>query len=401
MTAADTVSTTVPHSDIVLHRHGAGESAVVFVHGFLDDAHTWDSTIAALSHPGFECVTLDLAGCGERATALGPFTFDRFAADVCAALDSIGKPVVLVGHSMGAPVTEIVAASRPEQTRGLALITPIPLRGIGLPAEAVEPFRRLGEHGPEANRALRRNLAPSTLDAELDRIVAVDRAVRPEVVAALADCWNHGHPAARRPAGYAGPVLVIRGGKDGLITADIAAITSARYPGARTAVLEHAAHSPHVESPSALAAQLDRLLTHAGDDTAAANGWTRAFADKAAESFAGEFAQDVVLEASVLRRPIIGHEQVTTAMAAASQVYESLVFTEECAYRDHRYLEWRATAFGDLPLSGVTVLTVDSDGRIVHAAIHHRPLDAALRFSTELRRKLTGVLEHDYFYGTD
>jgi hypothetical protein len=46
----------------------------------------------------------------------------------------------------------------------------------------------------------------------------------------------------------------------------------------------------------------------------------------------------------------------------------------------------------------VTVLTKDDSGRVVHAAIHHRPLGAALRFSAELRKRLTGVVDPGYFY---
>jgi hypothetical protein len=88
-------------------------------------------------------------------------------------------------------------------------------------------------------------------------------------------------------------------------------------------------------------------------------------------------------------------------MAAASGVYESLEFTHDTRHGDRRYLEWQATAFDGMSLAGVTVLTVDGDDRIAHAAIHHRPLGAALRFSTELRQRLTGVLDPSHFFNAD
>ena len=59
-------------------RYGDGERAVVFVHGFLDDQYVRDKVIAELKAPGFESVQLDLAGCGDRAGASGPFTYERF-----------------------------------------------------------------------------------------------------------------------------------------------------------------------------------------------------------------------------------------------------------------------------------------------------------------------------------
>jgi hypothetical protein len=45
----------------------------------------------------------------------------------------------------------------------------------------------------------------------------------------------------------------------------------------------------------------------------------------------------------------------------------------------------------------VTILTKDDGGRVVHAAIHYRPLGAALRFSAELRKRLIGVVDPRYF----
>jgi hypothetical protein len=51
-----------------------------------------------------------------------------------------------------------------------------------------------------------------------------------------------------------------------------------------------------------------------------------------------------------------------------------------------------------MELQGVTVLTRDAAGRIVRAAIHHRPLGSALRFSAELGERLAGVLDADLFY---
>ena len=56
--------------------------------------------IDQLTASDFETVTFDLPGFGERPEACGPYTYDRFAADVAAVVDTVGKPFVLVGHSM-------------------------------------------------------------------------------------------------------------------------------------------------------------------------------------------------------------------------------------------------------------------------------------------------------------
>lgn len=84
-------------------------------------------------------MTLDLAGMGDHADAEGPFTLDRYADEVGKVADLLAGPVVIVGHSVGAPITELVAAKRPD-TVALVLIVSVPLAGTHFPAEALAPF---------------------------------------------------------------------------------------------------------------------------------------------------------------------------------------------------------------------------------------------------------------------
>src|SRR5207248_10571144 len=111
-----------------------------------------------------------------------------------------------------------------------------------------------------------------------------------------------------------------------------------------------------------LAAHLDRFLTaHAtpADGNPAAGvrsqDYTNAFANKSAEAFAKAFADDVVLEASALTRPIEGREKVMQVMGTASAIYETLMFTHEASAGPLTYLEWEDTAFGGMVLRGATV----------------------------------------------
>jgi pimeloyl-ACP methyl ester carboxylesterase len=258
-----TKSATIPHSDIGLRRDGAGDRAIVFMHGFLDDQQVWDPVIAELTASEFEIVGLDLAGFGERSGAPGPFTFDRFAADLSAVVDAVDKPFVLVGHSMAAPIVELVAERRPDRALGLLLVSPIPIAGTRLPDEAFESFRSLGELGATDYRAFRRQVAPLAPEAELERLVVVAASFRAEVVRSVADVWNNGYPAAERPSSFAGPVLVLRGADDPLLTAEIvAARVAERFDPARTTVttIEKSGHWPHIERPSAVAALMNRFL---------------------------------------------------------------------------------------------------------------------------------------------
>lgn len=98
--------------------------------------------------------------------------------------------------------------------------------------------------------------------------------------------------------------------------------------------------------------------------------WTRAFDARSQAAFSQAFASDVVLEATLITRPIEGRERVERAMAVMSNIYESLEFTHQATSGRRTYLEWTALALGGLQLKGVTVLVRDEQDRIATVAIH-------------------------------
>jgi pimeloyl-ACP methyl ester carboxylesterase len=259
-----TSSATVPNSDLVFTRTGGGDRAIVLVHGFLDDQDIWKPFLAELTASGFETVRIDLAGFGARVGATGPYTYDRYAADVSAVVDAIGKPCVLVGHSMAAPIVELVAVARPAGTVGLVLLSPIPMAGTHLPDEAIQQFRSLGSLGAAEHQAARQQGAPTAPAAELKRIGTVSAKVRPEVVEAVANLWNDGYPGGAGVSGFRGPVLLLSGADDALITTEVVVAVGARFDAAKTTATEigKAGHWPHLERPAEVAGEVDDFLAH-------------------------------------------------------------------------------------------------------------------------------------------
>ncbi len=399
----------VADGDIEFRRRGTGDTALVFVHGFLDDQYVWDAVIDAMAVPGFEYVQLDLAGSGNRSSSGGPFDLTRFAHDVGAVVNALDKPVVLVAQSMGTLVAELVAVDHGEHVRGVVLLSPVPLAGVGLPEEAAEQFRSLGGDA-EAQRAVRWQLSVSLPEAELDRLVQVGARIPVSVVRDLVTCWNEGDPRGSSASLYRGPVLVGRGADDGFVTDEmVTARVLPRFEWPESFAVRDAGHWAHVEAPAVVAAYVEAFLATLFMETpeapepseAAGSGWRNAFASKTAEDFALAFSEDIVLEASVLTSPVKGRDTVKATMTQASLIYESLAFVREATAGLRTYLEWEATAFGGQQIFGVTVLTKGADGRINHVAIHHRPLEAALKFSTEMRERLAGTVGPSHFYTAD
>ena len=375
-----------------------GHPTLVFIHGFLDGAAAWEDTVQALGERGLGALCVDLPGMGRRAGEPGPYSLDGYAADVARQVRALGRPAILIGHSMGAQIAEMVAVELPSQVRALVLLTPVPLAGTNLPDEAMQPFRALGGN-PAAQRDVRRHLSRALDDARLEKLGRLGDAMTASSTSAIADAWNRGHKLGASHTQFAGPVIIVRGEADPFVTAElIEAGVAPRFEQAVVARIAEAGHWPHVEQPLAFAETLGGFLatvegSRGAGAAVAQQGWTRAFEAKSSSAFADAFAADIVLEATILTRPVAGVDQVKTVMGTASQIYESVVFTSEASNGLRHYLEWEAQAFGGMRLYGITILTKNEDGQIVRAAIHHRPLGAALRFSAELGRRLQGRLD--------
>ena len=96
-------------------------SAVVFVHGAAMDGSVWKYQAATLAGVGFTALAVDLPGHGgsegePSSSAKG------YAGWLLAYLTSLGEPVHLVGHSMGALVVLEAAVARPDLVRSVTMI---------------------------------------------------------------------------------------------------------------------------------------------------------------------------------------------------------------------------------------------------------------------------------------
>ncbi|WP_073694804.1 alpha/beta hydrolase [Mycobacterium sp. ST-F2] len=371
-------------------------TTVLFIHGFLDDETVWDDVISALPDD-VAPVRYTLPGFGARAqSASDPaaISLRSLAAEAGQLLDGAESDVIVVGQSMGAQVAELVALAHADKVIGLVLITPVPLGGTRLPAEAVAQFRALGGD-PDGQRAARVHLSPKLSAEQLDRLTRIGATTQPDVVARYVDIWNDGDAEAAAAGEFTGPVAVIRGGADSFVTDEVIATVTARLPQARKHVIDDGGHWVHVEHPGQVSAVLLDFVAETAP--AATKGWQQGFLEQSQHTFADEFAEDIVLDTSVMTTPVRGRQLVAAVMATASSIYETLEFTETAESGQTSYLQWRATAFGGTAIRGVTILQRDAEGKIANAAIHHRPLPAVLRFSAEIRDRLTGVLSPDHF----
>jgi pimeloyl-ACP methyl ester carboxylesterase len=100
---------------------GKGETALLFVHGWLGNKRWWDSQRDFFSDK-YLIVQMDLAGHGDSGRMRQKWTAENYAKDIIAVADDLSvKDIILVGHSMsGVYATE--AAVKIPNVKALILV---------------------------------------------------------------------------------------------------------------------------------------------------------------------------------------------------------------------------------------------------------------------------------------
>lgn len=168
----------LPHIELAAHIFGPEEGLpVIALHGWLDNANSFARLAPKLS--GLRIVALDFAGHGHsdhRPRGAG-YALADYAFDVLCVAEQLGwERFALLGHSLGAIVSMIIAGSCPERVTQLALIDGIILRsgpendaatnmGKALQAQLALAHKRKTVH-PTLDRAIQ---------ARMKGLVAVSR----------------------------------------------------------------------------------------------------------------------------------------------------------------------------------------------------------------------------------
>ena len=111
---------------------GSGRGAIVFVHGWTCDSSSWAAQVPVFAKQ-YRVLTLDLPGHGKSASpADAKFSMALFARAVEAVrAEAKVDRIVLVGHSMGAPVIRQYAQLYPQHVAGLVAVDgPLDMRNF-------------------------------------------------------------------------------------------------------------------------------------------------------------------------------------------------------------------------------------------------------------------------------
>lgn len=268
---------------------GAGEQAVLFVHGVGGWAENWSETIARVAASGRRAIAFDLPGFGESTPVKGARYFDPREPFYPAVVDGVRRALGLerphlVGHSLGGGIAGVTAIVHPDAWRSLTLVAPggfgqdiaLFLRVFSLPFVGLTMWL---PRPASAGRAVLescfhdRSRIPAHLYVEgarydrtypemlrVMRAVATFRGVRRSLRAA----W------LARAGEYTGPVLVVWGRQDGIVPASHLNALHESYPNAELRTIEDAGHLVMPEQPDAFAAALLPFLARAERGTTGA-----------------------------------------------------------------------------------------------------------------------------------
>ncbi|WP_084210996.1 alpha/beta hydrolase [Pseudonocardia acaciae] len=256
------------------------QAPAVYLHGLSGSGTNWTDLAAQLA-PHAPGMALDLPGFGRsRPLASGLYSLAAHADAVLCFLAGHGRPVHLLGNSLGGAIALRVAARRPELVRSLTLLAP------AMPDRRPDP-RRLSDPrillaavpGLRARVAARlAEVTPRERVEQMMRLCFGDPSSVPdhriaEAVAEVAERaeqawagealwgtsmgmlrgWFLGRSLWSVAAGVTAPTLVVWGGRDRLMAPRLAARTASALPRGRLLALPEVGHIPQIERPVTVA----------------------------------------------------------------------------------------------------------------------------------------------------
>jgi pimeloyl-ACP methyl ester carboxylesterase len=160
----------------VLHRPAiaGGSVAIHFAHATGFNAETYRELLLSLD-PSLDVYAMDARGHGRTRAEADPRKLHSWAPyrrDLEAFVETLSRPTVLAGHSMGATVSLELAARRPDLVQGLVLVDPVIVPPRHMPILALARLFGLGGRAiPISQAAARRRMEFPSREAAVENYV--------------------------------------------------------------------------------------------------------------------------------------------------------------------------------------------------------------------------------------
>ncbi|MEW2258713.1 alpha/beta hydrolase [Streptomyces sp. NPDC047869] len=246
------------------HRPGAGPT-LVFLHYWGGSARTWDLVVDRLADR--DTLTVDFRGWSRSSGLPGPYTLGQLADDTLAVLADAGiTDYVLVGHSMGGKVAQMVAATRPACLRGIVLVGSGPAKPA---AQITDEYQEALSHAYDSTESVagaRDHILTATkLPASVEAQIVTDS--RTVTEAARTEWPLHGiaQDITEHTRMVSVPALVVAGENDQVEPVDVLRCNLVPYLSqADFMVIPHTGHLIPLEAPADLVDAITAFAPAAG-----------------------------------------------------------------------------------------------------------------------------------------
>lgn len=239
---------------------GAGGATYLFLHYWGGSSRTWKGVIAELE-AGARCVALDQRGWGHSQALDGRYDLDAMTDDVEEIVDALElKQYVLVGHSMGGKVAQLVAARGVCPPTGMVLVAPAPPKAMSIPADQRASMLASYQSREGVKQAISILAGRPLSGSEREQIIADTLAGAPGAKRA----WTERGMIATvgpRLRNFTGPVRVIVGELDRVERPDaLRAVFAEVLPLAIVETIPAVGHLSPIESPGAIAVACRNII---------------------------------------------------------------------------------------------------------------------------------------------
>jgi pimeloyl-ACP methyl ester carboxylesterase len=166
---------------IAYDSRGKGETALVFIHGWCGDRSFWKDQLDAFADR-YRVVAIDLGGHGASGRDRADWTVESMADDVEAVLKALDlKRAILVGHSMGGPISLLVAKRMPDRVMAVVGVDTLHNVEFKWPEEQSKQILAAMEADFEKlTRDFMKGMVPESTDPALvksliDKVLTADR----------------------------------------------------------------------------------------------------------------------------------------------------------------------------------------------------------------------------------
>lgn len=246
---------------IHVREQGDGKLALVFLHYWGGSSRTWDGVVGELSGQ-YRTIATDHRGWGDSdAPALG-YSIGDLADDAQAVIEALDlRRYILVGHSMGGKVAQLLASRLPRGLEGVVLVAPSPPS----PTVLADEQRAAMTHAYDSRESI---------EWLLDHVLTA-KPLRPDYREQVIADSLRGAPQARQAWPNAAmleditgnvafidvPVMVIAGELDQVDRVEtLQTELLPRIAGARLQILAGTGHLSPLESPLEIATMIRRFV---------------------------------------------------------------------------------------------------------------------------------------------